>query len=89
MKTIQDNFSSPIKENQNLNSGNVPSFLMTPTKSEFKNTNQTPVRNRRGQPSAHRIEKLTRAPIKGNINGHNYNFIKNNAINGHNGCLRF
>ena len=49
---------------------------MTPTKSEYKNLNQTPVKNRRGLPSAQRIEKLTRAPIKGNINGYNYNFIK-------------
>ncbi len=62
---------------------------MTPTKSEYKNVNQTPVNNRRGLPSAQRIEKLTRAPIKGNINGYNYNFIKDNTINGHEGCLRF
>ena len=62
---------------------------MTPTKSEYKNVNQTPVKNRRGFPSAQRIEKLTRAPIKGNINGYNYNFFKDNTINGHEGCLRF
>ena len=62
---------------------------MTPTTSEYKNVNQTPVKNRRGLPSAQRIEKLTRAPIKGNINGYNYNFIKDNTINGHEGCLRF
>ena len=62
---------------------------MTPIKSDYKNINETPVKNHRNIPSAQRIEKLTRAPIKGNINGHKFNFINDNTINGHEGCLRF
>ena len=41
---------------------------MTPSKSEYKNKNETPIKNRSNLPSAQRIEKLIRAPIKSNIN---------------------
>lgn len=88
MKTIQENFSSPNKEKQYFGYDNIPSFLMTPTKSEYKNKNETPIKSRRNLPTNQRIEKLIRAPIKSNINGHNYDFNNDDTINGDEECLR-
>jgi hypothetical protein len=47
MKTIQENYNSPIKDKLGYANENVPSFLMTPTKKEYKNQNETPVKNRK------------------------------------------